>query len=119
LHPFPLLWLYDWFAINPIQKAGRDRETLIIGLNVVGMGGKSMTRRAAGFGFIALSTLIYISRFISAAIYGSSQSTWNTELYRGLLDYVDQGLSVAAIVALLVGIVYLGWSELASRGQAD
>jgi hypothetical protein len=77
-----------------------------------------MNRRSVGFGFIALSTLLYISRFITAAIYGSSQSSWNAELFRALLGYVDQGLSAAAIVGLTVGVIYIGWSEFTSRGQS-
>ncbi|MGD8822239.1 MAG: hypothetical protein PVG63_03985 [Anaerolineales bacterium] len=77
-----------------------------------------MNRRALGFGFIALSTLLYVSRFIAAAIYGSSQTTWNAELFQGLLGYVDQGLSTAAIVGLALGVIFIAWSELASRGQS-
>lgn len=78
-----------------------------------------MNRRALGFGFIALSTLVYISRFLTAAIYGSTQSSWSAELFQALLGYVDQGLSTAALVGLAVGVLFIGWSELIRRNQVD
>lgn len=77
-----------------------------------------MNRRAVGFGFIALSTLQFISLYLAAAIYGASQTTWSAELFHSLLGYVDQGLSLTAIISLVLGLIYLGWSELAGRGQS-
>lgn len=74
-----------------------------------------MNRRAVGFGFVFTAALLYAVRFLSAAIYGSSQASWNADLFRGLLQYVDQGLTTFSIIALVLGVLYLIWGELTAQ----
>jgi hypothetical protein len=71
-----------------------------------------MTRRGTGLGFIGISALLFATRHIAAAIFGSGTTSWNSELYLAMLGYVDQGLSTASIVALVLGGAYLLWAEL-------
>lgn len=74
-----------------------------------------MSRRTTGVSFIGFATLLYITRFLAAAIWGGNFSTWSTENFAALLSYVDQGLTNLSILALVVGIVYLVWGELKER----
>jgi hypothetical protein len=46
-----------------------------------------------------------------AAIFGSGMPSWSAALFRNIYGYVGSGLSVAAGISLLVGIVYLVWGE--------
>jgi hypothetical protein len=77
-----------------------------------------MNRRGIGFGFLALAVAIFISRFITAAIYGSGHTTWNRELFSALLDYVDQGLTVAMVIMIVLGVGYLVLAEINERRNA-
>jgi hypothetical protein len=77
-----------------------------------------MSRRTTGIAFIGIAALMYVTRFLSAAIWGQGFSTWNTENFRSLLGYVDQGLTTLSIIALIVGAVYILWAEIsASRKE--
>lgn len=78
-----------------------------------------MSRRTTGTILIFLSGLLYAVHFLAAAIYGSGQASWNTELFKGLLQYTDQGLTTASITALVVGVIYLVWAELSDRQPSN
>ena len=71
-----------------------------------------MSRRITGVIFIAISALLYATRFIAAAIWGSGFSSWNSENFLALLGYVDQGLTAWSMAALVVGLIYLAWGEI-------
>jgi hypothetical protein len=71
-----------------------------------------MSRRASGVAFIGYAALFYITRFLSAAIWGQGFSSWNAEGFQALLGYVDQGLSTVSLISLVVGGVYILWGEL-------
>ncbi len=71
-----------------------------------------MDRRFTGIGFCGIAAFLYASKYIAAAIYGSSQTTWNSELFQGLLHYVGNSLNVLSIIALIVGIIYLVLAEV-------
>jgi len=72
-----------------------------------------MSRRTTGLGLIAIAALLFSTNFITAAIFGSGVSSWNADLFRSMIDYVDQGLSTTSLIALVAGILYLLWAELA------
>ncbi len=71
-----------------------------------------MGRRATGLGFCGIAAFLFASRYISAAIYGSNQTSWNTDLFNGLLVYVGNSLLVLSILSLMVGIIYLVLGEI-------
>ena len=68
-----------------------------------------MTRRGAGFGFCAIAAFLFASRCIciGLALIGN----------RGDYDTFGSELSIAAVVSLLVGIVYMIWGEITSGSQ--
>jgi hypothetical protein len=80
--------------------------------------GGSMSRRGAGIAFITIAAFLYATRYITAAIFGTGFSSWNSEIFTALLSYVDQGLTSLSVTALAAGIAYLVWAELgALRGK--
>jgi len=73
-----------------------------------------MSRRLTGVILCAIAAMLYAARYLTAAIYGSGQShTWSADLFAALLRYVGSDLTIAAIVALVVGVAYLVWAEVA------
>ena len=71
-----------------------------------------MSRRATGNTLIAVSAFLYAAHFLAAAMFGSNLASWDADLFRAMLQYTDQGLSTASLVALIAGVVYLLWAEL-------
>jgi hypothetical protein len=76
-----------------------------------------MSRRTSGVIFIAIGSFLYTTRFFSAAIWGSGYASWSTELFSGLLGYVDQGLTTWSIIAVMIGVIYLFWGEIFARNK--
>ncbi len=66
-------------------------------------------------GFCAIAAFLFAARYVCAAIFGSGVSSWNAFLFRNMYGYVGSGLSVAAGISLLVGIVYLVWGEITGK----
>ena len=73
-----------------------------------------MTRRTTGTLLLLASALLYCTRYLSAAIYGSSAQGWNADLFNVMLEYVGPGLTIWSRWALIAGIVYLIWAELST-----
>ena len=78
-----------------------------------------MSRRSTGTILIAVSAFLYAAHFVAAAIFGSGLSSWDTGLFRAMLQYTDQGLDTASLVSLIAGVLYLGWAELSERQKTD
>lgn len=71
-----------------------------------------MSKRAAGIGLIFISAFLYGIRYLSAGLFGSNVQSWNGGLFRAMLDSVGSGPTVLSVIALIVGIIYLIWSEV-------
>lgn len=71
-----------------------------------------MSRRTTGTLLIVTSAILFVCRYLTAAIFGSSTMYWSTELFNAMLQYVGQGLVNWSIVALAGGIGYLVWAEI-------
>lgn len=76
-----------------------------------------MSRRSAGVCFMGISAFLFAARFLSAAIWGAGVTSWDAELFRNMLGYVDQGLTITSLVALGLGVFYLAWAEIQARGE--
>jgi hypothetical protein len=73
-----------------------------------------MSRRATGVVFCFIAALLFSTRYLAAAIFGSGVSSWDAQLFRAMLEYVGQAPSILAAIALAVGIIYLAWAEIAA-----
>jgi hypothetical protein len=71
-----------------------------------------MSRRTTGTIFIVVAAVLYSTNYLAAAIFGSGVSSWNSDLFRAMLQYTNQGLSNIIWLSLLAGIAYLAWAEL-------
>lgn len=70
-----------------------------------------MNKRGAGVTFIAIAAFLFASKYISAAIFGSGVLSWNETLFQAMLSYVGEPLSICSIIALIIGVAYIGWGE--------
>jgi hypothetical protein len=73
-----------------------------------------MNKRSAGIILICISAFLYGIRYVSAAIFGSNVSSWDSQLFDEMLHYVGIGPLVLSVLALIAGIVYLIIAELES-----
>lgn len=78
-----------------------------------------MSRRAAGVRLLAVAAILYSTRYLAAAIFGSGISSWDADLFRAMLQYVGQGPGTWSLAALVAGIIYLVWAELEAKTIHD
>ncbi len=71
-----------------------------------------MERRTVGVCFCFISALLFSTRYITAAIFGSNVSSWSKELFNAMLEYTGGELFILSIVSLIIGSVYLISSEI-------
>ncbi len=77
-----------------------------------------MSRRITGTILLFISTLLYIARYLSAAIFGVSLASKDADLFKAMLQYIGPSLGTWSLVALIAGLVYLAWAEFETfRGQ--
>lgn len=60
---------------------------------------------------IAIAAVLYVTRYVAAAIFGSSLHNWNSNLFNAMLEYVGTGPVIWSIVTLIAGIIYLVSAE--------
>lgn len=74
-----------------------------------------MGKRGTGVAFCFISAFLFSMKYISAAIFGSNISSWNSELFASMLEYVGNGLNTASVISLWIGIIYLVSAEFGER----
>ena len=74
-----------------------------------------MTKRSVGVIFCLISALLFSTRYISAAIFMSNISSWDSELFAAGLEYVGSPLLTFSIISLIVGVFYLIWGEMSEK----
>lgn len=70
-----------------------------------------MNKRAAGISLIAIAAFLYGVRYISAAIWGSTTTSWSIDLFDNLLNNVGLAPLYFSWIALAAGILYLYHAE--------
>jgi len=58
-----------------------------------------------------LAALFICTKFISAAIYSSSEASWSSGTFNDQLHEIGTTLNILSIVSLVIGIVYLYFAE--------
>ncbi|MDC7286596.1 hypothetical protein NXH76_02160 [Blautia schinkii] len=74
-----------------------------------------MNRRVTGAIFCLTAGILFSARYITAAIFMSNISSWDSELFKAGLEYQGYALLVLSIISLIVGITYLIWSEIEDK----
>jgi hypothetical protein len=71
-----------------------------------------MTKRTVGISFCALAVVLFLSRYLIAALYrGSNNSQWGSRDFADYLGYVGIAPWFFAAIFLAAGIYYLVRSE--------
>jgi hypothetical protein len=70
-----------------------------------------MARRTTGVLLLFVAAMLYSTRYLAAAIFGSGISSWSTQLFNGMLQNVGPGLLIWSRLALIAGLIYLIWAE--------
>lgn len=68
-----------------------------------------MENKNVGAIFCFMSAVLISARYISAAIFMSGVASWNATLFAAGLEYVGPFLAIAAGIAFIIGILFLGY----------
>ena len=68
-----------------------------------------MNNKGIGAIFCLIAAILISVYYLTAAIFMSNVSSWNAGLFAAGLEYEGTILLTAAIIALLVGILFLGY----------
>lgn len=68
-----------------------------------------MSNKGVGVIFCLISTILFSAKYISAAIFMSNIATKDASLFKKGLEYVRPFLSIEAILAMIIGILFLGY----------
>ena len=68
-----------------------------------------MSNKGVGVIFCLISTILFSVKYISAAIFMSNIATKDASLFKKGLEYVGPFLSIEAILAMIIGILFLGY----------
>ncbi len=78
-----------------------------------------MNNKITGAIFCLIAAILAGARYMAAAIFMSTTSTWSAELFQNSLEYVGPNLLIAAIIALVAGIGFLVYGLLKDGKKAD
>ena len=67
-----------------------------------------MNNKGVGAVFCLMASILTAARYMTAAIFMSGVSAWDSELFQAGLRYTGSSLKWAAVLALLVGAAFLG-----------
>ena len=68
-----------------------------------------MNKKGVGAVFCLIAALLMAAKYLAAAIFMSGVVSWSGELFRFGLEYVGPPLSIAAGIALVLGVAFLVW----------
>lgn len=68
-----------------------------------------MNNKGVGAIFCLISAILISAKYIAAAIFMSGVTSWDAELFAEGLEYVGPFLMVISFIALIVGILFLGY----------
>lgn len=68
-----------------------------------------MNNKGVGAIFCLISAILISAKYIAAAMFISSMTAWDAQLFKEGLEYVGPFLSIVSFIALIVGILFLGY----------
>lgn len=80
-----------------------------------------MSRRGFGLGFCVIAAFLYAVNYIAAVMWLPQVTAYATDKGRlgTAYDEVGHGLTILAVVALCVGVVYVVWGEAPEHETTD
>ncbi|MGD7043236.1 hypothetical protein [Jeotgalibacillus proteolyticus] len=76
-----------------------------------------MNKRAAGMSFLFISAILFSTKYISAAIFGSGVASWDQNLFNAMLSYIGAPLTILSVVSFIAGFSYLAWGEYEAAAE--
>lgn len=68
-----------------------------------------MNKKGVGVTFCLISKILVSTKYISVAMFMSNLATKDASLFKKGLEYVGPLLSIEAILAMIIGILFLGY----------
>ena len=68
-----------------------------------------MNNKGVGVIFCLISVILVSAKYISAAMFMSNIAPKDASLFKKGLEYVGPFLSIEAIIAMVIGILFLGY----------
>ena len=68
-----------------------------------------MNNKGVGTVFCLIAAILTSARYLSAAVFLSGVTSWDSALFQQGLSYIGSPLKLASIASLIVGIVFLGF----------
>jgi len=78
-----------------------------------------MNNKGIGAIFCLISAVLASARYLAAAIFMSNVMSWDRSLFQAGLSYVGSPLKATAIIALIVGICFLGYGVVQDFKKQD
>ncbi len=78
-----------------------------------------MNNKGVGAIFCLISAMLASARYLAAAIFVSNVVSWDSSLFQAGLSYVGSPLKVAAIIALIAGVCFLGYGVIQDFKKKD
>jgi uncharacterized membrane protein len=78
-----------------------------------------MNNKGIGAIFCLISAVLTSARYIAAATFMSSVTSWDSSLFQAGLSYVGSPLKITAMIALIVGICFLVYGVLQDFKKQD
>ena len=67
-----------------------------------------MNDKGVGAIFCLISSILISAKYLSAAIFVSNTSNKDAILFSASLEYVGSSLTIASLIALIIGLLFLG-----------
>lgn len=68
-----------------------------------------MNNKGVGVTFCLISEILVSTKYISVAMFMSNLATKDASMFKKGLEYVGPFLSIEAILAMIIGILFLGY----------
>lgn len=66
-----------------------------------------MNNKGVGAVFCLIAAILGAAKYLTSAIYMSSSTTWSADLFTQGMSYTGSILTIAAIAALVIGLIFL------------
>lgn len=68
-----------------------------------------MNKTHIGIYFLIMASILYATSFICGAIGAIGATTWSKEDFANYMSYIPNGLMIANVTALIIGIFFFIW----------
>ena len=96
------------FVLDKKYNAKTHKHDVLTSAEVLKKERMHMNNKGIGSIFCLIAAILTAARYMAAAMFMSNVSSWDAGLFASGLEYIGPELKIASIIALVVGIVFLG-----------